>query len=177
MVYSDSFKARVVEKMVLGRSACALSREVGVPQPTLSRWLKEARSVAGVTPKKKPPEARAPRRPQDWKAEEKLAAVREAAGLDGEQLGEFLRSRGLHDADLAEWRRLADAGALEALAGQPTSGGPAGRRVKELERELRRKEKALAEASALLLLSKKAEALWGEEDATTGKKSDEKSSR
>ncbi len=36
------------------------------------------------------------------------------------------------------------------------------RRIKELERELRQKEKALAETAALLVLRKKAQAIWGE---------------
>jgi hypothetical protein len=36
--------------------------------------------------------------------------------------------------------------------------------MRDLERELKRKDKALAEAVALLVLSKKARALWGEED-------------
>ena len=46
------------------------------------------------------------------------------------------------------------------------------RKVRELEKELRRKDKALAEAAALLVLQKKAQALWGDEDDDTGPKSD-----
>lgn len=47
------------------------------------------------------------------------------------------------------------------------------RRVRELERELRRKDKALAEAAALLVLQKKVQALWGDGDDDTKKESDE----
>jgi transposase len=41
------------------------------------------------------------------------------------------------------------------------------KRIKKLERELRRKEKALAEAAALLVLQKKVQAIWGDEDDDT----------
>jgi transposase-like protein len=85
------------------------------------------------------------RRPEDWKPEERLRAVIEAAGLSDAELGEFLRRSGLHEATLAEWRGAA----LEALGTRKTSGKEA-KRVRELERELRRKERALAEAAALL---------------------------
>jgi transposase-like protein len=117
------------------------------------------------------------RRPDDWSAEEKLEAVLEAKRLSSSELGEFLRRRGLHEAQLRQWQETADAGALESLRGRKTTGksGEA-KRVKELERELRRKEKALAEAAALLVLRKKAEALWGDEDASTESKNDDESS-
>jgi transposase len=47
------------------------------------------------------------------------------------------------------------------------------RRVRELEKELRRKDKALAEAAALLVLQKKVQAIWGDADDDTTKESDE----
>ena len=74
----------------------------------------------------------------------------EASRLSDEQLGAFLRREGLHEATLREWR----AAALEAL-GTPKTARAETRRVRELERELRRKDKALAETAALLVLQKK----------------------
>ncbi|HEX5100452.1 MAG TPA: hypothetical protein VFV94_13180 [Polyangiaceae bacterium] len=113
------------------------------------------------------------RRPDEWSAQEKLEAVLEAKRLSEAELGEFLRSRGLHEQQLREW----EAAAVESLRGRKASGKSAeAKRVKELERELRRKEKALAEAAALLVLRKKAEALWGAEDASTESSSDDESS-
>ena len=96
-----------------------------------------------------------------------LQAVLEASGLKDEELGTFLRRKGLHEAILAEWK----AAALEALAPQKKTGDS--RRVRELEKQLRRKDKALAEAAALLVLQKKVRALLGDEDDDTGPKSDE----
>jgi transposase-like protein len=175
MKYSESFKAKMVQKMAGGRSASALSAEVGVNQPTLSRWLREAgrlRLVKRRTQEDKDREIKG-RRPEEWSAEEKFQAVLGAKGLTEGELGEFLRHRGLHEQQLREW----EAAAVESLRGHKARGKSAeAKRVKELERELRRKEKALAETAALLVLRKKAEALWGAEDASTESNSDDESS-
>jgi transposase-like protein len=106
------------------------------------------------------------KRPQDWTAAEKLDAVLEASRLGEAELGEFLRTRGLHREHIEQWRSAAEGG----LA-RPGQVSPEARRVRELEKELRRKEKALAEAAALLVLKKKVEAIWGDEDDDTEPKS------
>lgn len=109
------------------------------------------------------------RRPEDWSAAEKLAAVMEASGLRDEELGEFLRREGLHEAQLTQWRQAA----LEALGGgKPSRVAAEGRRVRELEREVQRKDKALAEAAALLVLQKKVRAIWGDGDDDTDPESE-----
>ena len=109
-----------------------------------------------------------PRRPEDWTAEERLQIVLEAAKVSEADLGAFLRSKGLHEAVLTEWRTAA----LTALRG-PTKASPEAKRVRALEKELARKDKALAEAAALLVLKKKVQAIWGDEDDSTPSKSDE----
>src|SRR2546425_838680 len=90
--------------------------------------------------------------------------VREGvASPDNSALGAFRRREGLHEAQLKEWRAEAEA----ALGGGTRRSGKRSaeaKRVKQLERELRRKDKALAEASAILVLKKKAAAIWGDED-------------
>ena len=109
-----------------------------------------------------------PRRPEDWSPEERLRVVLEASRFADEELGAFLRREGLSEAVLAEWK----AAALEGLRPQKKPPGDA-RRVRELEKQLRRKDKALAEAAALLVLQKKVQAIWGDEEDDTGPKSDE----
>lgn len=169
MEYSDSFKAQMVKKMLApsGVSATTLAEKVGVSQPTLSRWKREAIEGAGM---KTPPPTEAPRvqkSPKDWTAEEKMRLLVVAAGLSEEDLGALLRREGVHQAQLEEWCETA----RSALAGgKPASKKAdviAAKRVKELERELARKEKALAEVSALLVLKKKVQAIWGDEDDST----------
>ncbi len=108
------------------------------------------------------------RRPEDWSAEERLRVVMEASGLRDEELGTFLRREGIHEATLAEWK----ATMLEALGPQKKVSSDT-KRVRELERQLRRKDRALAETAALLVLQKKVQAIWGDEDDDTGKKNDE----
>lgn len=152
-------------------SATALGKETGLHQATLSRWLKEASTIARTMPRKKVQPVPPSKQPQEWTAEEKLAIVLEAGGLSEGELGVFLRSKGVHTAILEEWRRQALAGirGTERASTLQTEG----RRVRELERELRRKDKALAETAALLVLKKKAQAIWGDEGDDTEPKSDE----
>lgn len=168
--YSEAFKSKMVQKMVgpAAMSASRLAREVGIGQPTLSKWLRQAQGSIGVVKFDTPPPPPAnPRRPEDWSPEERLQAVLEASRLKDEELGAFLRRNGLHEANLAEWK----AAALEALGPQRKTGDA--RRVRELEKQLRRKDKALAEAAALLVLQKKVRALLGDEDDDTGSRNDE----
>lgn len=172
--YSESFKAKMVQRMLGPRAmtASALAAEAGVGQPTLSRWLRAARgTIAPMSNNERsssPPSISTARRPEDWKPEERLRAVIESSSLSDEELGAYLRRSGLHEATLAEWR----AAALEALTTRRPNPKEA-KRVRLLERELRRKERALAEAAALLVLQKKAQAIWGDGDESTDPKSDE----
>jgi len=168
--YSAGFKARMIARMAGQESisANALSQEVGVSQGTLSRWLREARTVGIMSSKSK--RNRVKRRPRR-SAEEKLRIVMEASSLSGSSLGEFLRREGVHEAQLEEWREKvfrAATGALKDAKRKKSEQTPEARRIRELESELRRKEKALAETAALLVLKKKLEAWYAAEgDAST----------
>lgn len=165
MEYTQGFRQQMVRKMLAPArmSAGALARESGVAQATLSKWLREARTVApvGKTDDKGD---------KKWTATEKLRVVIEAAKLKDSELGELLRREGLHEAQLQRWRADAEAGLTEA----PRKGrrSPEAKRIRELERELRRKDKALAEASAIIILKKKLAALWGDEDDDTGEENE-----
>jgi transposase len=154
--YKASFKEAMVQKMSgpEGVSACSLSVETGVPQSTLSRWLRQYGTVepgrSTMSNKK---------RPENWPAEQKLKTVQEYDALaDEEAQGRFLRERGLYSVDIERWREEM----LQALGRKPSRKDPKNQRIKELESELRRKEKALAETAALLTLKKKAHDIWGD---------------
>jgi predicted transcriptional regulator len=155
--FSEEFKRAAVAKMAApgGRSATSLSQELGVSQSSLSRWLRERVTVGPNG------EGMRQRRAEDWSAEEKVAAVLSFEKLSEEQRGTFLREKGLHEATLMRWK----AEIIEAMKLKPFAGGkkdPQQKRIAALERELRRKEAALAEAAALLVLKKKADAIWEE---------------
>ena len=171
MFYTDTLRARMVRRMIGPRatSANVLAKETGISQSTLSKWLRQAGSL-GETMKDDETVQAPSRRPQDWNAEEKLRAVVEAAGLDAEALGQYLRRHGLHVEQLEQWRAAARAGLAEPSAGNRRGASADAKRIKELERELCRKEAALAETAALLVLRKKLNALWGDgEDDTDGR--------
>jgi transposase-like protein len=166
--YPERFKEKMVLRMTGpgGLSANALSEEVEVRQTTLSRWLRQASTIDPMKDSSKSTRKEGSRRPQDWTAEERLRAVIDSAGLRDAELGAFLRRAGLHEVQLEQWRQ----DALQGLSKSPTKSRgqtPEEKRIRELEKELRRKEKALAETAALLVLKKKAEAIWGAGDENT----------
>jgi transposase-like protein len=104
-----------------------------------------------------------------WTAEQKLRIVLKATDLSDEELGAFLRREGVHEAQLKEWTKAA----TTALSSKPKSkqASPETKRIRALEKELRRKEKALAETAALLALKKKLAEIWGDEDDDTSTRS------
>lgn len=160
--YSEELRARMVAKLMApgGPSAGALAAETGIGQTTLSKWVRDAR--VELPGSEDTPQAK---RPQDWGAEERLELVLEASGLQEAELGVFLRRRGVPLVLYRQWRQAA----LEALGANSRikRSSPERRRIQDLERELQRKEKALAEAAALLILKKKAQQIWGDEDEST----------
>ena len=171
-MYSEAFKRKVVQRMLSphARPMRVLAREFGVPSATLYRWRTTATLGAMAPDNPATPADNVSDLKRPVTAEEKLAVVLEAASVPEADLGAFLRRRGLQEAELREWRQQA----LNGLRG--TSGGKRTdetRRVKTLERELQRKDKALAETAALLVLKKKVLAYWGDEDDDTEPKSDE----
>lgn len=180
MPYSEMFKRKMVQKMTGSDalSASALSKQVDVPQTTLSKWLRKAGIESSFTypcshnetVQMRP--AVTTKRPNDWTAEEKLKAVLEAASLTNEQLGEFLRRKGLHETHLQQWRiqMLDGLGKGNKTKSKIKSSTAETKQIRELEKELRRKDKALAETAALLVLKKKVQQIWGDEDENTSGK-------
>jgi transposase-like protein len=176
--YSEAFKSKMVQRMMMpgGPSANALSHEVGVNQPTLSRWLRAATTLPPVKKKRLKPaqvtRTAAPstsseaKRPEDRSPEDKFRIVLEGSSLSESALGEYLRRHGIHEADLAGWREAMVSSLGSGIQAPPAKPGEA-RRVRELEKELRRKDKALAETAALLVLQKKVRAIWGDGDDDT----------
>lgn len=173
MPYSQMFKRQMVQKMSGPNpiSAGALSKQVDVPQTTLSKWLRQAgmhTSYAYPNNNTNDHMMRLPvptKRPNDWSPDQKLKAVLESASLSDEQLGAYLRSQGLHATHLQQWRTQM----LDGLGkqGRTKKGGAEVKQLRELQKELRRKDKALAETAALLVLKKKVQQIWGDEDENT----------
>ena len=168
MIYTDSFKAKMVQRLSAPNaiSAIRLSKEVGVSQSALSRWLEVARTVVPMT-KDRPSDRVVQTSGSVRSASEKIRIVMAAAALGPGELGAFLRREGVHEAEVEQWREAMTI-ALDGGATKPSSRGADSKRIKELERELRRKDRALAETAALLVLQKKVHEIWGDGDDDTG---------
>ena len=169
--YSEGIKEQMVRRLLTppGMTVRELAQETGLSKSVLWKW----RSTMGKTTK--PGE-------KEWTGSEKLRVLGGGGpALEGEAFGALLRREGLHEAQVIAWR----AAAAEALSAEAAPGGgsnsaqrqelaEAKKRVKELERDALRKDKALAEAAALLLLEKKLQSIgWHSAVESTGTRSDE----
>jgi transposase-like protein len=154
--YGKEFKERAVARLLPPESAeiGSVSLELGISVSTLERWRADALSK--------------PARERAWTAAARLQAVIATAAMQETQLSAWCREHGVFPSDLQQWRESATAalsGPQEARATPQETRGDR-RRIKALERDLRRKERALAETTALPVLSKKLEAIFqpGEEE-------------
>jgi transposase-like protein len=161
MAYPRGFRDRLVERLLAPNpvSVAELAVEVGVPECTLFRWRQEARSFPGMG--KQTSGGGHGSGPRTWSWEEKLQTVTEAAQLGSEELGRFLREKGVHEAQLQQWRERI------ARALQPGVVPPS----QAEQKRIRKLEKRLREAEALLELAKKVHELWGDKDDDTPAKS------
>jgi transposase len=152
--YSLAFKQKMLDR-VTGKDALnpsQLARETGLRQQSLARWLLEARSLPLVGADK--------RIERKWTVEQKAQIVVEGCKLSGPQLTAYLEQQGIQLAHFERWRL--------ALAEDGQSSVASTKRIRTLERELARKEKALAEAAATLLVLKKTiESHYQDEDDDT----------
>jgi transposase-like protein len=167
--YPEEFKTSLIARMLPPNnvSVSELARETGIPTDTLYTWRRKIQQ--GEAPAKGQPIA-------GLSSEEKFNVVLETATLNEVELGEYCRRKGLFPQQVGAWRELCKQ-AHEPLA--PKADREQLRQqakdIKQLKGELRRKEKALAEAAALLMLQKKVRTLWEEpEDARSAWRSADK---
>jgi len=125
-----------------------VAREIGVGAATLERWRSDALSR--------------PARGRAWTAAARFDAVLTTAAMDETGKSAWCRAHGVYPQQLADWRLAATQAlaAPEEARASPQATRQDRRRIKALERELRRKDSALAEAAALLVLSKKVAAIF-----------------
>jgi transposase-like protein len=162
--YSEAVKADVRRRMSPPhrQSVAQISAELGIHVVTLYNWRKTWRLQGEVVPASE-------KDPEGWGATDKFTVVLETAGLNASELSAYCRERGLYPEQVERWRQasqdanekpvltLKEQRELERLRAQDQ------KEIKRLKQELRRKEKALAEAAALLIASKKIQAFWGED--------------
>jgi transposase len=148
--YGEAFRNRTVARLLPPESADvgAVAKEIGVSVQTLERWREQAQSR--------------PARGRAWTAGARLEAVITTAAMDEAGKSAWCREHGVFPAELDHWRLSATTALAEPeeARASPQATRTDKKRIKELERELLRKERALAEAAALLVLSKKVAAIF-----------------
>jgi transposase-like protein len=162
--YSETVKADVRRRMSppARQSVAQISKELGIHIATLYAWRKDWRLQGEVVPASE-------KAPETWSTADKFTVVLESAGLNATELGAFCRERGLYPEQVDRWRQAAqdaNANSMLTMADQKDlekRHQQDQREIKRLQQELRRKDKALAEAAALLMASKKIQAYWGED--------------
>lgn len=142
--YGQAFKDRAVARLLPPESAAVevVAREIGISVGVLERWREDAQSR--------------PARGRAWTAGARLEAVITTSALDEAGKSAWCRQHGVFPADLAKWRSSATAALAEPeeARASPQATRQDRKRIKELERDLLRKDRALAETAALLVLSK-----------------------
>ena len=140
------------------QSVAQISRDTGVSDVTLYTWRKQYQREGIAVPAD-------PSNPENWSGQDKLAVVIETAALNEQELSEYCRKKGLYAEQVIRWKDLAMSGydTPESLTKtERRELQQLKKKNRKTEKELRRKEKALAEAAALLILEKKAQAIWGD---------------
>ncbi len=162
MKYSEERKEAILKKLLPphNRTVSALAKEEGISDATLYNWRKQARGQGRLLPGQAADS-------EGWSSRDKFNAVVESAALSEVELAEYCRRRGLFPEQLERWRascEQANERSLHASRQDSEALKAERKRSRELERDLKRKNAALAETAALLTLRKKARAIWGEEE-------------
>ena len=160
--YSKERKDAVIKRMMQPENAPVpmLAEETGISKVTLYDWRKHAIAKGLVVPEDT-------QNPENWSAEYKFAVVLETAAMNQAELSEYCRKKGLFAEQIAAWKEnclQGNATCYESVQGREEANTAGTREVKQLKRELRRKDEALAETAALLVLRKKMHAIWGEDE-------------
>ena len=160
--YSEELKASVIQRMMPPNNVpiAQLVKETGITDATLYTWRKKMRAQGVPVPGDG-------QNPEQWRSEDKFAVFLETAALNETELSEYCRKKGLFPEQVAQWKQAcltANAEAVEQRKQLAEERKLDKKKIKSLVRELNRKEKALAETAALLVLAKKARAIWGERE-------------
>ncbi len=160
--YSEERKAAVLKKLLPphNKTVPEVAAEERISEATLYNWRSKLRSQGKPVPGSE-------KKSEQWSAEAKFATVLETASLSEAELSQYCREKGLYPEQIKAWKQACISGAAHGEQQKKSENSERKadkKRIRKLENELRRKDKALAEHAALLVLSKKLNALYGVED-------------
>lgn len=162
MAYSKEFKQSIIIKMLPpnNQSLSQIQQETGVPEGTLKKWRVEIRKDGFAAPAGE-------KQSEQWSTRDKFLIVIETATLSEIELAEYCRKKGLYVEQVKSWQdncMQANGGVAQELASSQRREKETEKELKQVRKELQRKDAALAETAAILVLRKKAEAIWGYQD-------------
>lgn len=155
-MHSMEFKEAIVKKLLSrgNRTIAEICDEAGISHRKGANWMYRR----GITPGMKKQKESNHKNP-----EQKLRILNETSSLGEPELGVYLRKEGIYSNQLEEWKQEI-LSALAPVKIRKNAKDDRDEKIRLLEREILRKDKALAEATALLILQKKVNLIWGNSD-------------
>ena len=156
--YSEEFMISIMKKLMppQNKSITEVAKETGLARSTLYDWRKKAKAKGIPTPSGK-------QEAEHWSTQDKFSIVVETATFSEAELSEYCRKKGLYVEQVQAWKDAcmqANGGVAEEAKRAQKELRLKEREIKNLSKELQRKESALAETAALLVLKKKATTIW-----------------
>lgn len=159
--YSNELKNAIISKIITGKATPAqIAEETGICLTTLYKWKNRGEKIA-ISSEKKEPIA------DKWSSQDKFQIVIETATLTEVEIAEYCRTKGIYPEQIKSWKNTcmqANGGIAQESSRLNLELKNSNIEKKQLEKELNRKNKALAEAAALLVLRKNADAIWGDHE-------------
>lgn len=159
--YSEEFRSSVAARLLPPNNAriADIVKETGVPKDTLYDWRARYRNKQGLSPS-------SCKSSNQCSADDKLAVIIETATLNETELSEYCRCKGLYPVQIKSWKTSM----VQGLMSEPSKvdreqNQKQTKTIQRLEKDLARKEKALAEVAALLVLQKKFQSLMEASEA------------
>lgn len=161
--YSNELRDAVLRRVLPPQndSISKVAAEEGISGQTIRNWINKAREAVSTA-------ADVSTQHEKWSSQDKFCIVVETAGMTDTELAEYADKKGLCADEISAWREAcmnANAGSASETARLQRENRELERKLRSTERELVRKEKVLAEVAALLVLGKKAGAVWGDQEA------------
>lgn len=155
--HTQAFKEQSVQKALTrnGKSVKIIAQELNIGYSTLQKWIREYKLVAP---------SKDNQRPQDWSREQQFQALMDTASMNAEQCSQYCREKGIFPHHLDEWCNNFIKKDNQSVTSSKSDVTRLKKENATLQKELRRKEKALAETAALLVLQKKFHALLEEKE-------------
>jgi len=158
MGYSIQVKEAVLQKVLSGNKPhYEIARDFGVGLSTIGNWLRQYKQNGNINLKKKE------KRPKDWNFEDRMSALIETGSMTTEDRTSWCRNKGIFPHHLEQWKKDAISGmAANSSQKRTEKEKQLTKEISSLKKDLTRKDKALAETAALLVLKKKVQAIWGD---------------